>query len=142
MAGKDRILSRTVAAVSYDSRLLPLLEKQGHWGKVQSWFQRTVNIILPSGELITLVRKDQLNGPGFVCLDLWPGLVFGELRMRVGAAVYFISPAGTSRGDPPARLIVDLRTARPWSPPPFVRPPSPRSALKKVISTFSRNYSP
>ena len=123
MARDNRISSRTIAAVSYDSRLGALLEKQGHWGRVQSWFQRAINVALPAGELIPLVRQDRLNGPGFICLDILPGRIFGDLEIWVGDSVHFVSPAGTSRDGPPAALVVDLRPARPWTPSPFPSPP-------------------
>lgn len=132
MARDKRISSRTIAAVSYDGRLGALLEKRGHWGRVQSWFQRAINVALPTGELIPLVRQDRLNGPGFVCLDILPGRIFGDLEIWVGDSVHFVSPAGTSRDGPPAALVVDLRFARPWTPSPFP-PPPPRRFLKKAI---------
>ena len=136
MARDKRISSRTVAAVSYDSRLPALLEKQGHRGRVQSWFQRAINVALPAGELIPLVRKDRLNGPGFICLDILPGRIFSDLEIWVGDSVHFASPAGEAGKAPPARLIVDLRPARPWAPPSLPRPPR-RHILKKILESLA-----
>jgi len=140
MARKDRGLSRSVAAVSYDSRLLPPLERQGHWGKVQSCFPHAINLRLPEGDLAALVPLEKLNGPGFVCLE-WGSLlrlVREDLLVLLVDSVHFLLPGGSSWSGPPARLIVDLGPARPWRPPPFPLPP-PRAALKNPISVLAGN---
>lgn len=142
MARDEKTSSRSVAAVSYDSRILLLLKKHNHWGYVLNQFGKAIDIHLPSGDLITLVPEASLNGPGFVCLPFWPVDRFMEAGIRIPEVAHFISAAGETLNGPPAGLIVDLRSARPWLPPLFPRPPSHLSALKNVVASLFHDCPP
>ncbi|WP_419994951.1 DUF2877 domain-containing protein [Streptomyces boninensis] len=99
-----------LSALSGDATLLAHLRAPLGRGRVESVFQRVINLLLPDGRLMSLAARDGDNAPWTLVVDIghWPGS-----GVDAGQPVEF-TPGRVALPAASPALRIDLEAAKEW----------------------------